>query len=154
LLQDLFDGVKHGGKAVTADTKQASIRIASRMHSALAPLLDTVDGIYLSGEGVRATVQAAAQCANEINAALRDGTPLRTLVDPRSTGHCRCGECGRLAPQDEIVFEASLHQVCNACRQPEPTKHTSIGVSNPSGLIAEHCRQARSTSSTQPKQQS
>lgn len=95
-MNDVFSGEKLDGNAVTRNTKQVKVYIASRSYPAVAPLLDTVDGAYLSGEGMRATFQNTAICADKINAALRDGTPLRTLVGPRAIDECRCAECGRL----------------------------------------------------------
>lgn len=55
------------------------MHLASRSFSAVAPLLDTVDGLYLSEDGLRATMEAAAVCADEINGVLQGGTPIDAL---------------------------------------------------------------------------
>jgi hypothetical protein len=79
VLRDVFGGAKIKDKPVTQATHEVRFHLSSRSHSVVAPLSDS-DGFYLSGGGLRATVQGAAICTDEINAALRDGTPLRTLV--------------------------------------------------------------------------
>lgn len=77
---------------------------------------------------MRATFQAAAVCADEINGALRDGTPLRTLVGPRNTGETTCSKCGRLASADEFEMRASLHVVCRACRDSVTSNRSQLAA--------------------------
>lgn len=78
------------------------VYFAAKTYAAVSPLLDTVKSICIYGDGIRATIQAAAVCADEINTAFQEGTPLRTLVGPRSTGDYRYTHCGNITHEGEI----------------------------------------------------
>jgi hypothetical protein len=138
VLKDLFGDTKLLDGKTVSDKKGGGaivfrVFLAARTYPAVNPLLDTIESVYMSGDGTRATILAAATCADEINTAIREETPLRTLVGPRSTGECRCGQCGKVTHEDDISYKSALTQVCSACI--EQTAGTSLSVKNLSHSI-------------------